>query len=565
MKSKRCESVLLIVLLLVVLIGNLSLATAPVSYAEPRLIGGKIPAAFLGTLDSEPRVVRVICQHEIDSGIIGEIEKETGNLGFQFYRGRNYEFTARVTQKQALRLVRFPFVDFITSIAVPTTPTEWAREHTRVDELVSQYPELDGEGITIAVIGTGANNANPRLDGDKVKAFADARFNPIYVDDTVPVVSWDCADYPGHDTGMCQITAGWDRPGYIHEGIAPEARLVVVNVIANDTGDSWNTWVRGVTWVKDNAAHYSIDIVVIYMVWTHSAQCYYSQDDAAQLADSLWTDEGLILISPAGNRGDTRPVSSPSAAKHTISVGAVIDPARPFGNWQRASFSSYKELYLDWNGEKPQVMAPGEGIWMATSAWPYLFLPGSGTCPAAAFIAGMCALLIQDDPTLKDDNDNDGIPDVADLLMASALPVTGEYDGAGLDEKVGAGRFDAINAHEMLHTDISSTKSGAYQLLDYGQLYNEPLWGKDNEDWYKRYLYAGWTLVMTIDCDPDLSMWVKVYRDSTQVSCRYILFGQSDTIQITASSNGWYYWKMSLRHYNYDSGDYYDIDWYVSS
>ena len=70
---------------------------------------------------------------------------------------------------------------------------------------------------------------------------------------------------------------------------------------------------------------------------------------------------------------------------------------------------------------------------------------------------------------------------------------------------------------------------------------------------------------MTIDCDPDLSMWVKVYRDSTQVSCRYILFGLSDTVQITASSNGWYYWKTSLRHYNYESGDYYDMDWYVNS
>ena len=60
-------------------------------------------------------------------------------------------------------------------------------------------------------------------------------------------------------------------------------------------------------------------------------------------------------------------------------------------------------------------------------------------------------------------------------------------------------------------------------------------------------------------------MWVAVYRYSTQVSFRYILFGQSDTIQITASSNAWYYWRMSLRH-NFDgSGDYYDLDWYLSS
>ena len=425
MKNKRCESVLLIVLLLVVLIGNLSLATAPVSYAEPRLIGGKIPAAFFGTLDSEPRVVRVICQHEIDSGIIGEIEKETGNLGFQFYRGRNYEFTARVTQKQALRLVRFPFVDFITSISVLATPMKWAQEQTRVTELKSQYPELDGEGITIAIVGQGANNANWHLDGDKVEAFVDARYDPVYLDDTVPVVSWDSAPFPGHDTGICQVMAGWDLSWCAYKGIAPEARLVVVSVQGNDSGDQWPDWVRGVTWVKDNAAQYSIDIVLIIRSWQREAQLYYSQDYMTVLADSLWTDEGLIVIAPAGNGGDTYRVAGPSSGKHVLSVGAVIDPARLFGNWQRAAFSSYKQPYINLDGEKPQIMAPGTDIWMTTSFWPYPFIPQSGTCASAAIVTGMCALLIQDDPALKDDHDNDGLPDVADLLMASALPVTG--------------------------------------------------------------------------------------------------------------------------------------------
>jgi len=112
---------------------------------------------------------------------------------------------------------------------------------------------------------------------------------------------------------------------------------------------------------------------------------------------------------------------------------------------------------------------------------------------------------------------------------------------------------------------ISTSRADAQNLLDYGQYNNEQLWGYDANDWYKRYLYAGWSIVITVDCDQDLTAALTAYRYYTHLSTRVIQYGDSYTLELTASSSGTYYFRVALQYIGDHSGDYYDVDWYVVS
>jgi serine protease AprX len=143
-----------------------------------------------------------------------------------------------------------------------------------------------------------------------------------------------------------------------------------------------------------------------------------SQFDALSLgANSLW-DNGIVVVSAVGNDGPrVGSVKSPATSRKIISVGAIdttISPPRV------ASFSSRGPIF---DVVKPDVVAPGVDITSLDNS-PQLFTTMSGTSVSTPTVAGLCALLIECQPTLSPN-------DIKAILIGNANSIGAEANQQG--------------------------------------------------------------------------------------------------------------------------------------
>jgi hypothetical protein len=102
---------------------------------------------------------------------------------------------------------------------------------------------------------------------------------------------------------------------------------------------------------------------------------------------------GLLVVNAAGNEGDKnwKYVIVPADGDSVLAVGATLLSG------QRASFSSLGPTF---DGRtKPDVMAPGVGVRCAIPSF-FGFAALNGTSFSAPLVTGVCALLLQNDPSL---------------------------------------------------------------------------------------------------------------------------------------------------------------------
>src|SRR5204862_1029220 len=103
-----------------------------------------------------------------------------------------------------------------------------------------------GKNVTVAVLDSGVNKNHPALTG--------------VTSVVVNAKSTGKTDANGHGTHVAGIVAGYDtNRGYI--GVAPEAKLVCVQ-IADDQGMTLiSDLLQGLQWVEQNRAAYNIKVV----------------------------------------------------------------------------------------------------------------------------------------------------------------------------------------------------------------------------------------------------------------------------------------------------------------
>lgn len=226
-----------------------------------------------------------------------------------------------------------------------------------------------GGGVRLAVVDTGIAPRHPDL-----AVYGGASF--------VSGTSW--ADDNGHGTHVAgTIAARENGRGVI--GVAPQARLFAVKVLAANGSGSTSGVLAGLAWCHRYGMHV-VNLSLGSGTTNHNADNY---SRAYEQAGRRLRSRGILAVAAAGNSGRTsRPfVGNPARCPSFMAVASVDSQRR------RSSFSSY--------GPQVEICAPGSDIW---STWPQTgYRQISGTSMATPHVAGVAALVKRRRPSWHGD------------------------------------------------------------------------------------------------------------------------------------------------------------------
>lgn len=259
---------------------------------------------------------------------------------------------------------------------------------------------LSGKGIRAAILDTGFDLTHP-----DIHSRVDTAHTSCFVPGNTGVE--DSARHGTH----CIGTLGGPQvprvgPRY---GVACESTLWGAKVLGDD-GEGSDSWiVAGINWAVKNRCQ----VISMSLETPGCTAAPYSKvyEHAAQRA----LDRQCLVIAAAGNDsgryvGRICPVSSPANCPSIIAVAAINSIEQ--GQYTIADFSN---CGLVLGGGEVDIAAPGVFIY-SSFAMPLEYLRHDGTSMAAPHVAGIAALLFQEDPSRS-------ARDVWNLLVACASPV----------------------------------------------------------------------------------------------------------------------------------------------
>jgi serine protease AprX len=250
-----------------------------------------------------------------------------------------------------------------------------------------------GQGVVVGVFDNGFRLLTH-------EAFASMNIIATYdfVDHKESVVPYN-PSHGGHGVNTLSTIGGF-KPGQL---IGPAFKAAYI--LARTENDSSETpieednWAKAIEWadsigvdVTSTSLGY-LDYDAPYPSWTwadmdgNTTLITRAADRAAQL--------GIVVVNSAGNdasRGTPNTLIAPADGDSVIAVGAVDS----LGN--RVSFSSYGPSF---DGRtKPDVMAMGYRVWVASSLNPSGYGRANGTSFSCPLAAGVAALLVCAKPSL---------------------------------------------------------------------------------------------------------------------------------------------------------------------
>ncbi|MEV0369770.1 type VII secretion-associated serine protease mycosin [Streptomyces sp. NPDC050636] len=289
---------------------------------------------------------------------------------------------------------------------------QWALEalHAR-----QAWNTTKGEGVTVAVLDTGADADHPDLKGQLLPQKDLIGFGAGPGDQHWAV----------HGTGMSSIIAGHGHGADGEDGVlgvAPEAKILPVRVILEDLdpqrqrarNEKAGALADGIRWAADHGA----DVINMSLGDdSESAHPEPREDAAIQYA----LGKGIPVVASAGNGGQQGDhVSYPAAYPGVIAVTAV----NHLGT--RPRFST-RHWYAT-------VCAPGDQILMSSPDY-RTYSNGWGTSPAAALVSATIALV------------RSAYPDLSPAQIKRLLTATAQDSPeGGRDDSFGAGLVDAAAA-----------------------------------------------------------------------------------------------------------------------
>jgi type VII secretion-associated serine protease mycosin len=284
----------------------------------------------------------------------------------------------------------------------------WALQRVVLDQLWKNG--ITGKGVTVAVIDTGVDAANPQLRG-KVRSGKVLLTDP---QTKKTAEGGSTLDPVGHGTKVAGIIAARPSEATGFVGLAPDATILAIR--QNDSEGSGNvgTLIQAI----DLAVRAGVQVINISQDVRASTASGYFRDKQA-LADAIRraVRQGIVVVASSGNdgkEGDTFPAAFPEV----IAVGASDR------NNERAPFSQY--------GSFVDVAAPGVDM-LST-------VPRGGQCVdngtsfSAPYVTGVAALLRAKHPEWK-------ASQIATRIEQTAIRAVN-----GHDNYVGWGVVDPVRA-----------------------------------------------------------------------------------------------------------------------
>ncbi len=283
--------------------------------------------------------------------------------------------------------------------------------HSREGSWNINDPRMDkgytGEGVTVALIDTGADGEHKVLAG-KIVAFKDFVNNQT-----------DSYDDNGHGTHCASLVAGEKGTG-----VAPRAKLVVIKVMDQEGACYLSDALNALDWCLENKEHYGIRVVSFSVGGE-------SPSDGSSLLDEAcnkMVENGLVMCVAAGNSG---PVASsiviPGDAENVITVGAVDSSGNIFELSSRGPTAK--------GDTKPDLVTLGVDVVSALAGSKNGKSSLSGTSMAVPQVSGAAALLLQARSDLSP----------ADLKRV-LLKTADDLGPSGLDNVYGYGALNLTGA-----------------------------------------------------------------------------------------------------------------------
>lgn len=343
------------------------------------------------------------------------------------------------TKQEVLAIAAHPSVAFIErqidfeenlDISVPAIKVTASPQHSP-NTVQDALPGIDGTGVTIAIIDTGVDNLQHQ-------AFSGMPFVAGYNAITQTLVDPD--DVRGHGTHVAAIALGRAFAGG-SAGVAPGAGLVDVKVL-NDMGIGFSTWTfDGVETIYDNRQAWNVGVMNLSLGNKKPSDGTEAICQLINLAETM----GICVVCSAGNNGPNNfSLGTPASAARALTVAASEDADTiTRGDDSIASFSSRGPRDNNGNASqldelKPELCAPGKGIFAAQVDTVSGIISKSGTSMAAPHVAGVIALLRQAYPGLNPASIRCRLIDTAEQLAGYSAslpnidPVWNEASGWGL-------------------------------------------------------------------------------------------------------------------------------------
>lgn len=248
----------------------------------------------------------------------------------------------------------------------PDQSMPWGLSRIKAD---LAWNKSTGSAVKVAVIDTGIEKTHADLQGNLKGGVLIIRSGK-YARKSIN----DWSDDHGHGTHVAgTIGAVNNSIGVV--GVAPQAYLYGVKVLDSTGSGYLSDIIGGLQWSIDN----KMNVVNMSLGTTSNVQSF---NDAVRAAN----EAGITQVAAAGNSGPySNSVNYPARYPETIAVAASgIDSD---GKDYIADFSS--------RGSEIDITAPGVSILSTSKGGGYTLL--SGTSMAAPHVAGVVALLLQND------------------------------------------------------------------------------------------------------------------------------------------------------------------------
>jgi subtilisin family serine protease len=319
---------------------------------------------------------------------------------------------------------------------------------------------ITGKGVLIGMLDSGFRwKEHEALQTRSILAEHDFIFN----DDVTANQVNDSKNQDSHGTLTFSVIGGYEPGKLIGAAFNADYILGKTEYIPSETQQEEDNWVAAIEWMES----YGVDVV--------SSSLGYNDFDpqGPSIGDYTWENGdfdgkttitakaaaraarlGVVVCTAMGNEGNDDGVAgtllTPADTDSIISVGAAA-----FNRtlWYRSSKGPTND-----GRTKPDVVAPGVGVYHATVPGPSTYGASSGTSLATPLTAGVAALLLSARPELTPIQIRDALRSSADTIDSFTYPNRpNNFIGWGLVNSLNAAlSFGPILSNEPTITVVSN-------------------------------------------------------------------------------------------------------------